>query len=408
VTPTPWTACAALCLSILAVPIASAQSTRIEELERRRAQKSAQLHAYEPGRLEKLLLYVEQKDPIGRIAPRNGFFVRYGYPRKPVGSGIGFGGGYRHDLFGRHARIVGEGGLTLRKYHLVRGDFSLPFLANERVEVGVEGARRHDPQEDFYGIGPLSLKADRVNFRLDTTAVVARALVKPRNWFSAGVHAGRLAPSIGSGTDVRFPSIETRFGDSEAPGLLEQPDFGYTDVFATVDYRDLPGNARSGGYYSLTLASYSDLDLNRYDFRRLDLHGQHFFPIFDKKRVFAVQGRFIASTTKDGQTVPFYLQPALGGSTTLRSVSDYRFRDDNLLYLNAEYRWEAFSGLDMALFTDLGRVAPEAGDLGLTDLKRAYGIGLRFNTYKSVFLRLDVGTGGGEGVRYFFKFNKAF
>ena len=106
--------------------------------------------------------------------------------------------------------------------------------------------------------------------------------------------------------------------------------------------------------------------------------------------------------------MPFYLQPTLGGSTTLRSVSDYRFRDNNLLYLNAEYRWEAFGGLDMALFTDFGKVAPEPGDLDLSDLEHAYGIGLRFNTYKTVFLRIDVGTGAGEGFRYFLKFSKAF
>ena len=106
--------------------------------------------------------------------------------------------------------------------------------------------------------------------------------------------------------------------------------------------------------------------------------------------------------------MPFYLQPTLGGGATLRSVSDYRFRDNNMLYLNAEYRWEAFGGLDMALFTDVGKVAHEAGDLDFTDLTHAYGIGLRVNSYKTVFLRFDVGAGAGEGVRYFFKFSKAF
>jgi hypothetical protein len=401
-------ASAAICLSILTVTPASAQTTRSEMLERQRAAKSAQLHEYRPGRLERLLLYVEQKDPLGRITPRNGFFVRYGYHQKVVGSGIGFGGGYRHDLFDRRARIEAEGGMTIRRYHLLRADFSLPYLARERFEVGLEAARRHNPQEDFYGTGPESLEADRVNYRLDTTTVLGRALVKPRKWFSAGIHAGRLVPSVGSGTDVRYPTLEARFGEGEAPGLLEQPEFDYRDIFATVDYRDQPGNARAGGYYSLTLASYSDRELDRYDFRRLDLHAQQFFPIFDKKRVFAVQARAITSSAEDGQQVPFYLQPAIGGSNTLRSVADYRFRDDNVLYLNAEYRWEAFAGLDMALFTDFGKVAPEPGDLDFSGLEHAYGVGLRFNTYKSVFLRVDVATGAGEGFHYFFKFSKAF
>ncbi len=118
---------------------------------------------------------------------------------------------------------------------------------------------------------------------------------------------------------------------------------------------------------------------------------QQFFPIFDKKRVFAVQARVITSAESDGQTVPFYLQPTLGGSTTLRSVSDYRFRDDNVLHLNAEYRWEAFNGLDMALFARLRQGHGQTRRSRPDGSEHGYGVGLRFNTYKTVLLRLDVG-----------------
>jgi hypothetical protein len=62
----------------------------------------------------------------------------------------------------------------------------------------------------------------------------------------------------------------------------------------------------------------------------------------------------------------------------------------------------------MALFYDLGTVAPEASVLRLSELKDGYGIGFRFNNYKSVFYRIDIGFGGEDGIRYFFKFSKAF
>jgi outer membrane protein assembly factor BamA len=106
--------------------------------------------------------------------------------------------------------------------------------------------------------------------------------------------------------------------------------------------------------------------------------------------------------------VPFYFKPTLGGSTSHRGFNDYRFRDDAVVAINAEYRWEAFSGLDMALFSDWGTVAPNIGRLRMSHLKNAYGIGLRFNSYKSVWFRIDIGFGGGEGVKPFFKFSKAF
>ena len=120
------------------------------------------------------------------------------------------------------------------------------------------------------------------------------------------------------------------------------------------------------------------------------------------------KARLLSTSHEPGQQVPFYFKPTVGGSTSLRSYNDYRFRDDHALYMNVEYRWEAFSGLDMALFSDWGTVAPRFEALSLSDLKNAYGIGFRFNTYKAVWLRVDIGFGGNEGTKFFFKFSKAF
>jgi outer membrane protein assembly factor BamA len=217
-----------------------------------------------------------------------------------------------------------------------------------------------------------------------------------------------MNPSLGTGTDTAYPSLELRFDDAAAPGLAAQPDFTYTDVFGALDYRDQPGNARTGGYYTLTWRRMSDADLDGYGFDTVDARVQQFFPIFDKKRVFAVQARVITTHPQAGQQTPFYFKPTVGGSHSVRSFRDYRFRDDNVMFFNVEYRWEAFGLLDMALFTDWGTAAPRAADLDFGDMKRAYGIGFRFNTAKAVLFRLDIATGGGEGVRYLTKFSKMF
>jgi outer membrane translocation and assembly module TamA len=75
--------------------------------------------------------------------------------------------------------------------------------------------------------------------------------------------------------------------------------------------------------------------------------------------------------------------------------------------MNAEYRWEVIGALDMALFTDWGKVASRASDLDFSNLEHAYGIGFRFLAGQAVVLRIDLATGG-EGFRTFFKFSKAF
>jgi len=354
-------------------------------------------------------LWLERTDPLAKISPVNGFFAEYGYTGKPVGSGIGFGGGWRHDLRDSQARIVLEAGHSLRGYRMARADFSLPRLVDQRLELGIEGAYRRHPQEDFYGLGFESQRGDRVNFLFRAAPdLQGRAIVKPASWLSAGVRLGRMNVSLGEGTDARYPSIETRFSDAQAPGLAEQPDYTYADLIATLDTRDQPGNARDGAYIGVLWRKYNDLDLDRYSFHRVDLDAQRFLPIFDKKRVFAARFRLMTTTASDGQEVPFYFQPTMGGSDSLRSVTDYRFRDRNAAVLNVEYRWEAFSGLDMALFSDFGTVASRVSDLEFAGIRGAYGIGLRFNTYKLVFLRLDFAAGGSEGIRTFLKYSRPF
>ena len=401
-------AAAAFAAALVSPAAVSAQDSRTASLEKLRAEKAQTLHPYQPGTIEKALLFIEREDPLRKIAPRNGFFVEYGYTGKPVGSGIGLGAGFRHDLFDRRARAVVEAGATWRHNRMVRGDFSMPSLAGGRLELGVEGIDRHDPEEDFYGLGAASLERDRVNFLFDRRELQGRAVVHPGGGLHVGSRLGRLNPKVGAGRDSRFPSIEERFNDADAPGLAEQPDYTYRDVFAFVDRRDQPGNPRGGGYYGATWRRYSDQDFDRYSFRVFDADLEQFIPIFDKKRVFAFRGRVVSMDAAAGQIVPFYFRPTLGGSDSMRSARDYRFRDTQMLALNAEYRWEAFSGLDMALFTDFGKVASRRSDLDFSDLERAYGIGFRFNTYQSVFLRLDLAFAGGATPRLFIKFSKAF
>jgi hypothetical protein len=402
--------CAAIALWAAApTQPAHAQATRAELIERQRTEKAQALHPYEAGRLERLLLFVEQREPLRLLNPHDGFFVRYAYPERPTGAGMAVGGGFRHDLFRERARIVLEGGISIRNYQLLRADFFLPRLARGTIEVGGHAAYHSHPQEDFYGLGPDSLVENRSTFAYSASDFQGRVLARPRPWLQFGARAGVLDPVVESGRDTTLPQLTDRFPLVAPPGLSQQPRYGYVEVSGTLDRRDQPGNPRAGGYYHVALRRYAargPADEDR--FRVLDADLQHFFPIFDKKRVIALRGRVISSVGADDGDVPFYFQPTLGGSDSLRSYGEYRFRDRNVIFLNAEYRWEAFSGLDMALFSDWGKVATSHGNVDFGSLKRAYGLGLRFNTYKAVFLRFDIAAGGGEGMRYILKYSNVF
>jgi outer membrane translocation and assembly module TamA len=77
------------------------------------------------------------------------------------------------------------------------------------------------------------------------------------------------------------------------------------------------------------------------------------------------------------------------------------------MVMNAEYRWEIFSGLDGAIFTDAGKVFPRRGMLNFRDLEYSAGFGLRFNARNATFIRLDAAAGP-EGFQLWIKFNDVF
>jgi outer membrane translocation and assembly module TamA len=77
------------------------------------------------------------------------------------------------------------------------------------------------------------------------------------------------------------------------------------------------------------------------------------------------------------------------------------------MVLNAEYRWEVFSGLDGAIFADAGKVFPRRGMLNFGNLESDVGFGLRFNARNATAIRIDVGFSH-EGFQVWLKFNDVF
>ncbi|HYO83433.1 MAG TPA: hypothetical protein VES20_18670, partial [Bryobacteraceae bacterium] len=70
-------------------------------------------------------------------------------------------------------------------------------------------------------------------------------------------------------------------------------------------------------------------------------------------------------------------------------------------------RYEVFSGLDMAVFADAGKVTDRKRDIHFRDLESSVGFGFRFNVRNNVFLRVDTAFSH-EGFQVWFKFNNVF
>jgi outer membrane protein assembly factor BamA len=121
--------------------------------------------------------------------------------------------------------------------------------------------------------------------------------------------------------------------------------------------------------------------------------------------VLAVHGWIVTTPDHNNTSVPFYMLPSLGGANTLRSFTDYRFHDRNLLLANAELRIAMMTHVDVAMFADAGNVAPRIQVLDLD--KRSYGAGLRFHTRRQTFARIDIAQGK-EGWRFLARLTDPF
>jgi outer membrane protein assembly factor BamA len=177
---------------------------------------------------------------------------------------------------------------------------------------------------------------------------------------------------------------------------------------ADLNYREPRGNPRSGGRYVFSYSIYDDRDLSRYSFRRFDVDLQQYFPMFQQRRVIALRAMTSMSDADAGQEVPFYLMRTLGGPDDLRGFRQYRFRDRNLLLLQAEYRWEVFTAMDAAIFYDAGKVSARRRDLNFDGLERDYGIGMRFGGDNGVFLRVEGAFGSRDGKHLVLRFGNVF
>jgi hypothetical protein len=325
----------------------------------------------------------------------------------PPGSGVAGGVEFRTTGLARglvdfRARAIA----SIRKYEHLDLRLSFPPLTAHSLFAELGFRYRNYPEEDFWGIGPKTPEDHRTTFRMEDIDSTAAFGVRPWSPLRIGARAGFLNTNTGPGKDRSHPSTEERFLPGEAPGLDRQPDFQHLGGFAELDYRDNPADARRGGHYSLSWTRYRDRTLGRFHFRRWDLDLRQFFPSFQRGSTVAVRLAAAFSEKDPGRQVPFFLQPTVGGGNDLRGYHQSRFRDENLLALNLEYRWRAREFVEAVLFTDGGRVFSRPGDFGLAGMRGSLGAGGRLK-FGGLLVGLDAAWSP-EGLRFWFRGSQLF
>jgi outer membrane protein assembly factor BamA len=326
----------------------------------------------------------------------------------PPDSGFALGVEYRRSRLARgwidfNARAIS----STKKYENLEVRLEFPELARAYLFADLAVRYRNYPEEDFWGLGQYSSRSRRTTFRHEDIGSAARFGTQPRPWLRAGFESGVLNANTGPGQDRDRPSIEERFTAAEVPALDAQPHFTHWGAFLELDNRDRASDATRGGYYALRWRRYHDRTLGRYHFRRWELDLRHFFRPFRPDGTVAARAAATFSQKDPGQAVPFFLQPTLGGGNDLRGYHQYRFRDENSLALNLEYRWQVREFVELVMFGDAGRVFARPGQFGLRGLRGSAGVGGRFKFGRWLLVGLDMAWSP-EGPRFWFRGSQAF
>lgn len=362
------------------LPPAFGQESRAEELAQEQSAKSTNLKPYAPNRAERAIEMAEQF-----LLNPSTLYPWFGsvYPGGWAAAGPGLWLPY-----GDTGLLQAHAAWSIQNYRDLEARLRLPELLDRRLRIELHGQFLDAPKVAFYGVGTDTTETNKTSYLYRPTTAGVLGTLKAHRHFSVGGGADYFKVETGSG-ESGVP-IDESFTPETAPGLDADPLYIRSNLFAAFDNRTSPGYTDRGGLYRLDWFDYRQQNDGPYSFKRLDGEVRQFIPILHGNWVIGLRGLVSVTDTDDGNQVPYFLLPDLGGANELRGYPSWRFRDRNRILLSGEYRWTPGQLVDMAVFVDAGKVTSRPGDLDLSGLKTSYGIGARFHTPNATVLRVEL------------------
>jgi outer membrane protein assembly factor BamA len=155
----------------------------------------------------------------------------------------------------------------------------------------------------------------------------------------------------------------------------------------SYDNRDNNLSTRYGSLFQFSAVSFSEVIASRYNFAKFTLDLRKFFPLW-YSHVLALQ---VYYTFVEGEA-PFEMLPMVGGKSLLRGYFEGRYRDNNMMIYQAEYRMHLFWRIGLVVFGGAGEVAHTMKDFGDNYWRYSAGSGLRYviSKQEKLYLRFDV------------------
>jgi hypothetical protein len=361
--------------------------SRTAEIEQAQAEKAATVHTFTPGKAEQWVNRAFDIMLSGQLHWHAFFESPYS------GGGLVLGAGYTRYVSSFNAVDV-RGSFTPSGYKRMEAAFLAPRLFDRRGVLSAVGGWREATEVGFYGFGAAGQSPDnRANYGFQQPYASALLEVRPNRGvflLRGGLEATQWKQTPPSQGDV--PPVDSVYTPATLPGLGARPIYMHSQGTVGVDSRPAVGYARRGGFYGVTAHDFADTK-SEFGFNQVDYEAIQHIPILREAWVLSFHGLAQTTYVKNSQQIPFFMMPAVGGGSDLRAFSSWRFRDQNSLLLQAEWRVIVSRVLDMAVFYDTGKATARRSDLDLKDLRHDYGIGFRLHGPAQTPLRIEFAKG---------------
>jgi hypothetical protein len=264
------------------------------------------------------------------------------------------------------------------------------------------GVYENDRTARFFGIGANSREPDEANYTL-------------RQVGGEVTFGRRLRPELIASLTERLRHVTIRRGAVDSLPFLKDvftgvPGDDGSFVWAhrlalTYDTRNSLVAPTRGSFGQVFLEVADEAIGSEASFVRYGLQGRWVWPHLGERLVLALRGLL---ERVDGSDIPFFELSDLGGDETLRGFGQNRFLDEGRVLFNAEERIKVYqitygdvrTDIELAVFTDVGRVFHNFSDLGSGKIQAVVGGGIRFLAASQIVAKIDVGVGS-EGLTIF-------
>lgn len=266
--------------------------------------------------------------------------------------------------------------------------------------------------ENFFGIGNDSLKADESNFALAQTSFTSGLGMKWGDKAYLGTTLTLDLNKVSQGRDRRTPSTTWLPPQQQLlPGLDEPINLWNLNFQFQYNSPNRLGNPSAGWELYFNSGLSRQIGANRFGFTKASLDISRYLHLFYDRVLVA---RIAAETTRpfSNTEIPFYYLSQLGHRRTIRGFHRGRFRDRDMLLFTLEYRYPLIKrpgdkvNIDAMLFMDWGKVSPNLYQSHLLqDYHRGYGLGLRIFTFKGVIMQFYFGKSK-DDYRFYLSINE--